>query len=98
MKRKHFSALALTVSVPLLGALWVGGQPAEAAPDAAPQFPLLALLLISEFGLLLNIAGVIFGVLHGRQQGWTGRHALVTVGCALAALAFLLQLGRWWPL
>jgi hypothetical protein len=98
MKRHQFPALALTLAVPLLGMLWIGGQAPPDAPDAAPLLPLLALLAFSELGLLLNLAGVVVGVQHGRQQGWTGRYALITIGCGLAALAFLLQLIRWWPL
>lgn len=98
MKRHQFPALALTLSVPLLGVLWVAGRPATDGSDAAPMVPLLALLAISEFGMILNIVGAVLGVQHGRHQGWTGRHALVTLGCSLAALAFLLQLIHWWPL
>lgn len=98
MKRHQVPALALTLSVPLLGVLWIAGKPATEGQDAALMVPLLAMLIFSEFGLILNSVGVAAGVLHGLRQGWTGRHALMTTGCALAALAFLLQLIRWWPL
>lgn len=99
MKPHQFPAVALTLAVPLLGMLWIGGQsPGGSGPDAAPLLPLLALLAISELGLIVNLIGAVLGVQHGRHQGWTGRHALITVGCVLAALAFLLQLIRWWPL
>jgi hypothetical protein len=98
MKPQQFPALALTLAVPLLGLLWFAGRPVAADPNAAPVIPLLALLAVSEFGLLLNIAGVIVAVRHGQRQGWAGRQVLVAVGCGLAALAFLLQLVHWWPL
>lgn len=95
MKRQSFPLIALTLAAPLLGLLWIGGA---ADPEAGTMLPWLTLLIISEFGLILSAVGAVLGVQHGRHQGWTGRHALVTVGCALAALAFLLQLIRWWPL
>jgi hypothetical protein len=98
MKRQHFAIIALTLAVPLLGLLWVGGEPRTAAPEAGPLLPWLTLLIVSEFGLILSAVGALLGVQHGRQQGWSGRDALITLGCALAAVAFLLQLIRWWPL
>lgn len=98
MKRERLPILALTLAVPLLGLLWLGGQSGAEAVDAGPRLPLLTLLAASEFGLILNLIAVAVGIQHGRRQGWTGRYALVTLGCALAALAFLLQLIRWWPL
>ncbi|MEA3641922.1 MAG: hypothetical protein VBE63_18575 [Lamprobacter sp.] len=97
MKRHPFTAIALTLAIPLLGALWIGGE-RPAAPESGTVLPLLMLLLMSEFGLILCLAGVALGIQHGRHQGWTGRYVLITFGCALAALAFLLQLIRWWPL
>jgi hypothetical protein len=98
MKRQQFPIIALILAVPLLGALWIGGQPPTGGSAAATLLPLLTLLLISELGLIVNLAGVILGVQHGRQQGWSTRHALVILACALAALAFLLHLIRWWPM
>ncbi len=97
MKRQQFPAIALTLAVPLLGALWIGGEAPAADPEAGPMLPLLTLLMISEFGLIMCIAGAVLGIQYGRHQGWTGRYLLITAGCALAALAFLLQLIRWWP-
>ena len=97
MKRHQFPAIALTLAVPLLGVLWIGGESSTVDPDSAPVLPLLTLVVISEFGLIICLAGIALGVQHGRHQGWTGRHVLITVGCALAAVAFLLQLIRWWP-
>lgn len=98
MKRQHFPTLALTLAVPLLGALWIGGKTSGSDPESGPVLPLLTLLMISEFGLITCIIGTALGIQHGRHQGWTGRYVLITVGCALAALAFLLQLIQWWPL
>lgn len=98
MKRQQFPAIALTLAVPLLGALWIGGSSPAGEAESGPLLPLLTLLMISEFGLILCLVAVVLGFQHGRHQGWTGRHLLMTVGCALAALAFLLQLIRWWPL
>jgi hypothetical protein len=97
MKRQQFPLLALTLAVPLLGALWIGGQGAG-ADGSAPALPLLALLSISELGFIANVAGAVIGIQAGRRQGWTGRQVLTTMGCGLAAVAFLLQLIRWWPL
>lgn len=98
MKRQHFPTIALTLAVPLLGALWIGGESQAGSPESGPVLPLLTLLMISEFGLIVSLAGTLLGIQHGRHQGWTGRYVLITAGCALAALAFLLQLIRWWPL
>ncbi|WP_462320957.1 hypothetical protein [Halochromatium sp.] len=98
MKRQHFPTIALALAVPLLGALWLGGESPVADPESGPRLPLLTLLMISEFGLIICLAGSVLGVQHGRHQGWTGRQVLTTMGCGLAALAFLLQLIRWWPL
>ena len=116
MKREHVPIIALTLAVPLLGLLWVGGEPFSVVPGpgvdpgadpgsdsgshsgAGPMLPWLTLLLISEFGLILTAVGLFLGIQYGHHQGWSGRHALITLGCALASLAFLLQLIRWWPL
>jgi hypothetical protein len=97
MKRHQFPAIALTLAVPLLGVLWIGGGSRSADPESGPLLPLLTLLMVSEFGLILCLGGVVLGIQHGRHQGWTGRFILITAGCALAAVAFLLQLIRWWP-
>jgi hypothetical protein len=97
MKRQQFPLVALTLAVPLLGVLWIGGQGADAT-GSSPVLPLLALLAISELGLLANVGGFVLGIQAGRHQGWTGRHVLITIGCGFAAVAFLLQLIRWWPL
>ena len=97
MKRQQFPLIALTLAVPLLGALWIGGRGAG-VDGAAPALPLLALLAISELGLIANLAGLVLGVQLGRRQGWSGRQVLITMGCGFAAVAFLLQLIRWWPL
>jgi hypothetical protein len=97
MTRQQFPLIALTLAVPLLGVLWLGGRGAG-TDGTAPALPLLALLAISELGLIANAAGAVLGVLAGRRQGWTGRHLLITLGCGFAAVAFLLQLIRWWPL
>ncbi len=98
VRRAQFPIVALTLTVPLLGLLWVGGQGSGAALDLGPRLPLLMLLAVSEFGLILNLIALALGILQLRRQGWSGRYALITAGCALAALAFLLQLIRWWPL
>jgi hypothetical protein len=98
MKRHHFPVIALTLAIPLLGLLWIGGQPTGAELGAPPWLPVLMLLMVSELGLLLCLGGVVLGVQQGRRQGWTSRSLIITLGCALAALAFLLQLARWWPL
>lgn len=98
VKREQLPVIALTLAVPLLGLLWVGGQGVGAGLDSGPRLPLLTLLMVSEFGLVLNLIALALGIQHGRRQGWTGRYAIIIAGCALAALAFLLQLIRWWPL
>ncbi len=98
VKREQFPIVALTLTVPLLGLLWAGGQSGGVELASGPRLPLLMLLAVSEFGLILNLIALVLGIQQGRRQGWTGRYAIITGGCALAALAFLLQLIRWWPL
>jgi len=95
VKRQSFPLIALTLAAPLLGLLWIGGA---ADPEAGAMLPWLTLLIVSEFGLILSAVGAVLGVQHGRQQGWSAHRALIALGCALAAFAFLLQLIRWWPL
>jgi hypothetical protein len=84
MKRHQFPTIALTLAVPLLGLLWIGGETPSGEPDSATVLPLLMLLVTSEFGFIMCLAGVVLGIQHGRHQGWTGRHVLITVGCAFS--------------
>lgn len=96
MRVEQFPALALALAVPLLAALWIGGQPA--ANDPGTVLPLLTLLAISELGLIGCLIATAIGIRQWRRQGWERPRGLATIGCAFAALAFLSQLVRWWPL
>jgi hypothetical protein len=95
LKREHLPAIALWLSVPLLGALVYGGA---TTPDGGTPLPLLALLFIAEFGAIVNLGGAAVGAAGLRRKPRSSR-ALARLGAnLLLAAAFVVQLVRFWPL
>ncbi|KAA6187739.1 hypothetical protein F2Q65_00395 [Thiohalocapsa marina] len=104
MNRNNFPLIAVGLSLPLLAALIFGGQSADSPADLSGDgtggtlLPLLTLLAIAEFGLLLNLAALWVGArrLLGGERG----ARLIKAGAAnlVCAVAFGVQLMRFWPL
>lgn len=98
MNRGNFPLIALVVALPLLGVLFVGGMGAGSANGGTTRLPLLTLLVISEFGLVMTLIAVALGVQQWARGKQRAALLAVIVGCGIAALLFLSQLLRWWPL
>jgi len=99
MNRDNFPLIALVVALPLLGVLFVGGMGATADDGGGTtRLPLLTLLTISEFGLVMTLIAVALGVQQWARGKQRAALLAVIIGCGIAALLFLSQLLRWWPL
>lgn len=90
----RFPALALAVSGGLFLALAVGAQPA----DAGRRFPLLALLALSELGVILNLIAAYIAYQGARQRGFVLRSLWPLAATGLAAGGFLWAGIQLWPL
>jgi hypothetical protein len=93
MNRHNFPTIALLVSVPLLLVMIFGGGP----PGGTTRVPLLALLLVAEFGLIINAIGAWFGVLAVRSRPRPRGALLRLAANLLLALDFGANLLAFWP-
>ncbi len=94
MNRQSFPTLALLVSVPLVAVLIAGGGLA----GGPSPVPLLALLLIAEFGLIINAVAAYLGVGSLRQHPRRRLASLRLAANMALALGFGASLFAFWPL
>jgi hypothetical protein len=93
MNRRNFPTIALAVSVPLLLIVIFGGGPTP----VETRMPLLALLLVSEFGLIVNTAGAYFGIAAMRERPRPRGAVLRLAANLVLALNFGANLVAYWP-
>ena len=92
MNRQVFPFLALGIGLTIAAILLLGG-----AISGQLLLPLLAALLMAEFGFIINLAGLYFGYMAITQDKSGMPVILATVGCALIAI-FLAWVGfTLWP-
>ncbi|WP_462330671.1 hypothetical protein [Thiohalocapsa halophila] len=93
MNRRNFPTIALAVSVPLLLIVVFGGGPTP----VETRVPLLALLLVSELGLIINAVGAYFGIASVRARPRPRGAVLRLAASLLLALGFGANLLAYWP-
>ncbi|WP_295542830.1 hypothetical protein [uncultured Thiohalocapsa sp.] len=93
MNRHNFPTIAIAVSVPLLLIVIFGGGPAP----GETRVPLLALLLASELGLIINAVGAYFGLAALRTQPRPRGVLLRLAANLVLALDFGANLLAYWP-
>jgi hypothetical protein len=93
MNRQNFPTIALLVSVPLLVLVTIGGT----GPNNATPIPLLALLLVSELGVIINIIAAYFGLPAFAERPLPRRRLLKLGANLLLAASFGLHLVAFWP-
>lgn len=93
MNRHSFPTIALLVSVPLLLVMIFGGGP----PGGPTRAPLLALLLVAEFGLIINAIAAYFSMLAMRSRPRPRGALLRLAANVVLALGFGANLLAFWP-
>jgi hypothetical protein len=94
MSKQQVPFIILALSIPLLGALVYGSQP---APDRDTRLPLLALLAISELGIIANAAGAVLALRRLLFVTRDVRQAAIAAACILLTWLFLRYLILFWP-
>jgi hypothetical protein len=85
---QQLPAIALGLSVPLLGLLMFGAQP---MPDGSTRLPVLTLLAISEFGAIANAIAAWLGVSRFLEGTFHSGRAILTLAVAPAVRGFHLD-------
>jgi hypothetical protein len=93
MRRESFPVVALALGVLLQLLLFRFGR----YGSGEPALPLLTLLLISEFGLIMTGIGAYMGARGMFRTGFRPLTAVVTLGCGVLAIRFLILGLGYWP-
>ena len=94
MSKRQVPLVILALSIPLLGALVYGSQP---APDRDTRLPLLALLAISELGIIANVIGAVLTLRQLLFITRDTRLVAIAAACILLSWLFLRYLLLFWP-
>ena len=95
MSKRQVPLVILALSIPLLGALVYGSQP---APDRDTRLPLLALLAISELGIIANVIGVVLTLRQLLLITRDTRLVAIAAACIVLSWLFLRYLLLFWPI
>ena len=94
MSKRQVPLVILALSIPLLGALVYGSQP---APDRDTRLPLLALLAISELGIIANVIGAVLTLRQLLLITRDTRLVAIAAACIVLSWLFLRYLLLFWP-
>lgn len=94
MKKTIFPYIALAIGV-FLFAILFGAD--KLASEGRPVMPLLALLIISEFGFITSLIGAVAGMMAISASGGKLKMTLVALACALMSVRFMLLGIAFWP-
>lgn len=95
MKKHQFPYVALALAVFLMLLVMAGSR---IGPNGNTTLPLLALLVMSEFGFFVTAFGAFFGIQHIRSIGIKSVYTVVTLLCLLFAIRFMWLGIALWPL
>ena len=95
MKKHQFPYIALGLAIFLMLLVMVGSK---IGPNGNTMLPLLALLIMSEFGFFVTAFGAFFGIQHIRSFGIKPVYTVVTILCVLFSVRFMWLGINLWPL
>jgi hypothetical protein len=79
MNKSNYPVIALVIAVTIAFVLF-------AAQVAAIRMPLLAVLMMSEFGFLVGASGVIVAIKHQLDHGVNARYVALTIACLVPTI------------
>jgi hypothetical protein len=79
MNKSNYPVIALLIAVTIAFVL-------SAAQMAAIRMPLLAVLMMSEFGFLVGASGAIVAIKHQIDHGVSTRYVALAVACLVPAI------------
>lgn len=94
MKKTVYLYIALVLGLFLLATLF---GVSKLAAEGRSVIPLLALLIISEFGFISSAIGAVIGLMAIKNNEGKLKLALVSVACGAMSVRFMLLGMSFWP-